>query len=68
MSVLLATQEMQGMHVYVLGVIAVGAGGGLIYALVRRIGRNRAGGTPPDHEPGTVPGPEATRSDRGPGV
>ena len=56
----LATQEMQGAHVYLLGVIAVGAVGGLIYTLVRRIAKNVRRRRRTEHEP------EAPRSTRGP--
>jgi len=67
-SMLLATQEMQGAHVYVLGVIAVGAAGGLIYALVRRVGKSLKDRTRSDREPETVQGPETAGSNRGPGA
>lgn len=65
-SQLLATQEMQGAHVYILGLIALGAVGGLIYALVRRVGKYLTGRTRTERQPGTVQGPEAPRSTRGP--
>jgi hypothetical protein len=48
LSLSLAVQEMQGMHVYLLGAIAVAAVGGLIYALVRRVMKSRASRTGSD--------------------
>jgi hypothetical protein len=62
----LATQEMQGAHVYVLGVIAVGVVGGLIYVLVRRIAKNVRGRPQTDQRPEAGQGPEAPRSAGGP--
>ena len=80
-SLVLATQEMQGLHVYVLGAIAVGAVGALIYALVHRLRRNLHGrtqsdgytttgleATPPDTERDTAQHPNPTRPDRGRGA
>jgi hypothetical protein len=66
MSLLLATQEMQGAHVYVFGVVAVGAVGWLIFALTRRIRKDFAGRSRSDRVPETARGNEATGSRRGP--
>ncbi len=63
----IANVDRAGGHIVIVGVlVVVAAVGGMIYGLVRLVGKNRAARTRSDHGADGVQGPEATRSNRGP--